>query len=79
MPVTFLTSMFAVMVTVCLITGIWLMAHITALIALFNGKADIVASPSTPRVPRATVILMLTGFGLSLAGILVLQLVALAA
>lgn len=76
MPPLAIALFFAVFTLVCLGTGIWLSLHLTALAALFNGKADVVASPKRPRVSRSILILVLTGFLVSLAGVLVTQIIA---
>ena len=77
-PLTFALA-FAVFALACLGTGIWLSLHLTALAAMFHGRADVVASPRPPRASREMVVSILTGFGLSLAGVLGIQLIALGA
>ena len=74
-----ITAVFALSVVVCLVSGVWLVLHLTALTALFHGKADIVASPKRTRAPRSRVVTALAAFGLSLAGILAVQIAATAA
>ncbi|GEM_PF-2553215 len=68
--------LFGLCVVVCLLSGIWLLLHLTALAALFRGKADVVASPSRPRAPRAAIITALALFLGSLGGVLALQTIA---
>lgn len=63
-------------VVICLLSGIWLLLHLTALAALFRGKADIVPAPTRPRAPRGVVVGALVLFLGSLGGILALQTIA---
>ena len=67
---------FAVFTISALGAGVWLSLHLTALAALFNGKADVVASPKRPRASRETVIVMLLVFGISLGAVIAIQVIA---
>ena len=73
------TSVFAVFTAMALIAGIWLMLHLTALAALFNGKADIVAAPTPPRATRGTVIAVIIAFCVGVVGVLSSQVIAIIA
>lgn len=79
MPLSLLVALFTAFAGVCLISGIWLALHLTALAAMFHGKADIVASPRRPRASRGTVAGALAAFWISLAGVLAMQVVVLTA
>ena len=79
MAANILPGLLAVMTALCLISGIWLSLHLTALAALFRGKADFVPSPKPPRASRAVLVLALVVFCASLAGVLATQVVAIAA
>ena len=68
--------LFAGFVIACLVSGIWLLIHLTALTAMFRGKADIVASPRRPRASRAAVTTAVAIFGGSLIGIFAMQVIA---
>lgn len=54
--------------TAALLAGVWLVLHLTALTAIFAGRADIVASPKPPRAAPAQVHAALTVFLLGTAG-----------
>lgn len=69
MSTAFVAALFAVSILTCFGAGIWLMLHLTALAAMFQGKIDIVASPRPPRVSRRAVGVALTVFFIGLGGI----------
>jgi hypothetical protein len=78
MDIWLLPAIFAVFTVVCLLAGIWLLLHLTALAALFRGKADVVPSPKPPIARRSLVIAALVLFGAGLAGVLATQVIAIA-
>ncbi|MBT0667631.1 hypothetical protein HT136_04535 [Novosphingobium profundi] len=78
MDMWILPAIFAVFTVVCLLAGIWLLLHLTALAAFFRGKADVVPSSKPPIAPRSTVVIALCLFGVGLAGVLATQVIAIA-
>lgn len=62
MPLWLYAALYAVAVVATMISGIWLLLHLTALARTFAGRADIVPSPKPPRASRRTVRLVLSTF-----------------
>lgn len=79
MSITLTAALFAVFTIGCLATGTWLLLHLTALASLASGKADVVPAPARPRASRQRVLVALAGFVLCLAGVLAMQVTAIAA
>ena len=76
MPLWLFPTLFAVAASATLISGIWLLLHLTALARIFAGKADVVPSPKAPRAPQRAVKLALAVFVLGTALTLTLQILA---
>ena len=72
-------GLLAVLILACLLSGIWLVLHLTALASRFRGKADVVPSPRPPRASRLATLAVLGVFSASLAGILAMQVIAITA
>lgn len=68
--------LFAFAIIVTLVTGIWLLVHLTSVASLFSGKGDIVPSPRRPRVPRGRVVLVMVLFAAGLAATIGMQILA---
>jgi len=68
--------LFALAIIVTLVTGIWLLVHLTSVASLFSGKGDIVPSPRRPRVPRGRVVLVMVLFAAGLAATIGMQILA---
>ena len=68
MEPSFAAIILAVAATASLLAGIWLVRHLTALAAIFEGRADIVASPKPPRATPAAVWAALAVFLLGTGG-----------
>ena len=56
------SAVFAAAVIVTLISGIWLLLHLTAAARAAKGNADVVPSPKAPRASRGAVRLALIAF-----------------
>lgn len=67
---------FALAVIVTLVSGVWLVIHLTAVARFFSGKADIIPSPKRPAAPRSRVMIVLALFLLGLAATIGLQILA---
>jgi hypothetical protein len=68
MPLWIFPALLAAAAIVTLVSGIWLLLHLTALARTFAGNADLVPAPSRPRASRRAIRLGLGAFG---AGLLV--------
>ena len=66
MPLWSFQAMFAFAVIATLVSGIWLLIHLTAVTRTFAGNADIVPSPEQPRMSPAAVRSVLAAFAVGL-------------
>ena len=73
MPLWLFPTIFAVAIIVTLISGIWLLLHLTALARTFSGNADVVPSPKRPHASRTAVRIALIAFTLGLLVTLTMQ------
>lgn len=79
MPLPTFSIVLSALIIACLLSGIWLSLHLTALAALFKGKADVVPSPKPPRASRKSVVIAVSVFCASVLGILAAQTLAITA
>lgn len=68
--------LFALAIIVTLVSGIWLLLHLTSLASLFAGKGDVVPGRRRPRAPRGRVVLFLVLFSVGLVATIGMQVLA---
>lgn len=76
MPLWVFPTVFALAIIVTMVSGIWLLLHLTAFARTFAGNADIVPSPKRNRASPRNVRSVLAVFGLGLVLTLAMQILA---
>ena len=76
MPLWIFSALFAIAIFTTLISGLWLLLHLTAFSQTFAGKADMVPSPKPPRSSQRAVRTGLAIFGAGLLATLAMQILA---